>query len=70
MSQPCEPFGTITPFHDSHKIGLDDADPPVVKSIQKCAVAKVRLFPLCRRLRFPTGVQCIFVYDPVDGAKR
>jgi len=37
MSQPS---GTITPFHDSHKIGLDVAGSPGVKPIQKCVVSK------------------------------
>ncbi|KAF8552572.1 hypothetical protein OG21DRAFT_1486077 [Imleria badia] len=37
MSQPS---GTITPFHDSHKIGLDVVDIPVIKPIQKRVVAR------------------------------
>ncbi|KAF8447313.1 hypothetical protein L210DRAFT_345936 [Boletus edulis BED1] len=37
MSQP---VGTITPFHDSHQVGLDIADRSVVKPIPKGAVAK------------------------------
>ena len=52
MSRTYEPCGTITPFHNLHKVGLAVADPPVVKPVQKWAGAKARLVTRASRFNF------------------
>ena len=58
-----EAFGTITPFSDSYKIGLDDSNPPIVKAVPKSAIAKVCLYQ-----RDPWSFKYI-VRIPVDNTK-